>query len=218
MKKSLLLLIAALILIALSFFLDGPVHAFLAVHRFAGLIKLSRAASKYGDWSFLMLACLACLLIANACQNEKWKRLLITMMIVASLAGLTADVIRSATGRARPNSGVAAGWYGVRHGSKWLIVDTRYNSFPSGHTAAAMGLVAPLILLRRRVGWLLLPVAVAVSVSRLVLEAHHFSDVFASTLLAFGVAAWWLRYGAARVPTSFRPPIQLKDNPLSTTA
>jgi len=204
MKKTILYFAVAVILVALSLYLDDPVRNLVFSYRPDWLVKTARWASKYGDWIFLMLGCLPFLVAAIRCGNDNARRLILTMMIVSSLAGLSADIVRAATGRARPNSKIAPGWYGVWHESHWLIIDTRYNSFPSGHTAAAMGLVAPLLLLRRRSGWMLLPLAVVISASRLELDAHHFSDVLASTLLAFGVALWWMRHGHLLLPEKIR--------------
>ena len=195
-KRLVLFLAGSGFLIALSFLLDAPVHNLLFAYRPDWLVAVAKCISKFGGWIGLMMGCGLFLLVAIRRRDEKWRRLLITMMITASLAGLAADGIRAATGRARPNSGVAPGWYGIRNGSRWLIIDSRYNSFPSGHTAAAMGLAAPLLLLRRRSGWLLLTLAVVIAASRLILDAHHFSDVIAGALLAFAVSAWWLKKGA----------------------
>lgn len=211
MKKTALFFVGAAILLALSFLLDKPVHDFVFAHRDGWPLKTSHWVTRYGDWISLMLACVPFLLVAFYYHNEKWKRLLITMMIVSSLAGLSADVIRAATGRTRPNSHaqITPGWYGVKDGSRWVITDSRYSSFPSGHTAAAMGLIAPLFLLRSRFRWLLLPVPVVIAISRLVVNAHHCSDVVAATLLAFAVAAWWLRYGSSFMPDALKPPLPL---------
>lgn len=53
-----------------------------------------------------------------------------------------------------------------------------------------MGLIAPLLLLRRRLGWLLLPVPILIAAARICAGAHHLSDVLAGALLGFAVAAW----------------------------
>jgi membrane-associated phospholipid phosphatase len=193
LKNTKLYLLTTAILIALSFCLDAPVRAFVVSHQIPALHEAARFISKYGAWQWLMTGCALFFGLAAWRGNADLKRLLVTMMIVSSIAGLLADATRNVTGRARPNSGIAPGWYGPRHDGHWLIGDPRYNAFPSGHTAAATGLVAPLLLLRRRPGWLLLPVPVAIAGSRLYLGAHNFSDIVTSALLAFAVAGIWLR-------------------------
>ena len=205
MKKNLFLFLIAICLIAFSFLLDEPIYSFLFAFQPICLIKTAKFFSKYGDWIWLMIGCGFFLVLAIRSQNDTWRRLLITMMILSSLTGLSADLIRAVTGRARPNSGMTPGWYGIRHDSRWLIIDSRYNAFPSGHTAAAFGLVTPLLLLRRRSAWPLLLLAVLIALSRLILRAHHFSDVFTSILLAFGITRWWLISGAMLIPPRFRP-------------
>ncbi|MGP4021271.1 phosphatase PAP2 family protein [Saccharopolyspora sp. 5N708] len=66
---------------------------------------------------------------------------------------------------------------------------TTHNSFPSGHTAAAMGLLfAFLLVLPARTGrWVAIPGAVGVSIiasATMITGWHRFSDVVGSVLLA----------------------------------
>ena len=199
--KRILLIFLAVLLIALSFYFDATVVTFFTVHRVHWLVQVAKWTSRYGDWFCLMLACAVCLWIAHRRRDEDRQRTILTMMIVGSLAGLAADALRVTTGRTRPNSETVQGWFGMKHDSRWLITDNRYKAFPSGHVATAMGLVAPLLLLRRRSGWLLLPLAVAIAASRIILGAHHLSDVIVGTLLAFGTAQWWLCHG----PPALKP-------------
>lgn len=206
MKKTLLFPAAAFFLVLVSFLLDAPVYDFICAHRPHWLVQTAKVASRYGDWLCLMLYCLPFLWWAVHNHKDQQQRLIVTMMIVCTIAGISADVIRFTTGRDRPNAGLVPGWYGIKQGSHWLVFDNRYKAFPSGHTAAAMGLIAPLFLLRRRSAWLFLPGAVAIASSRIILGAHHFSDVIAGTLLAFGISAWWLHCGSRRFPSILRPP------------
>jgi undecaprenyl-diphosphatase len=199
--------VAAVLLIALSFLLDAPVRAFVITHQTPALHEAAALVSRYGAWQWLMLAMVLCLAWAAKKQDKELKRLLITMMIVSSIAGLLADTTRGLTGRTRPNSGIEPGWYGVYHDSHWLIGNSRYNAFPSGHTAASTGLIAPLLLLRRRFRWLLLSVPLIIASSRIYLGAHHPSDVVAGATVGLGVAWIWIRYGASYAPTALRPPL-----------
>lgn len=63
-------------------------------------------------------------------------------------------------------------------------------SFPSGHAAAATAVAATVTLAEPRAGVILLPVAVAVAVSRVTLRVHHLSDVVAGAGLGLTGAIW----------------------------
>ncbi len=162
-----------------------------------------KAVSRYGAWHWLMGAAAAGLAVTWWRGRYDWMRLLVAMMIASSIAGLSADCLRGLTGRTRPNASAPQGWYGVRHDGKWLIGQHAYNSFPSGHTSAAMAFATVLWLVHRKRGALLLLVAAAIAVSRLYLRDHHLSDVVAGTFLGAGtaiVARYYLLAKPARDP------------------
>ncbi len=65
-----------------------------------------------------------------------------------------------------------------------------YNSFPSGHTAAAFATYTALILLTRQplLKWLWFLLAIAVGLSRIYLSQHFFIDVYFGSLIGVLVA------------------------------
>jgi undecaprenyl-diphosphatase len=63
-------------------------------------------------------------------------------------------------------------------------------SFPSGHAAAATAVAVTVALAESAVGVPMLPVALAVSVSRVALRVHHVSDVVAGAALGTTGAVW----------------------------
>ncbi len=109
----------------------------------------------------------------------------------SEIAGLIATIFRVIFGRTRPsNLAVPQGFYGVWHDGHWLIGKYQYSSFPSGHSASAVGLVAALWLVNRRWGAAGVGYALAVLWSRIALNCHHLSDVVASAVLSIVVARW----------------------------
>lgn len=160
-------------------------------HRMLGTI------SRYGDWPQLMVVGGLIFGLAYWRKRRDWMKIIAAAMIASTVAGLITVTIRSTTGRPRPRAEAELGtkWYGPWHWEKGelLIGKSSYNSFPSGHTATAMGFAAVIVYARPLIGLLALLPALAISASRIGLGAHHLSDVTVATLLAFLVA--WLTWG-----------------------
>jgi len=144
--------------------------------------------SRYLAWPWLMLGAGGGLLVAWLRSRRDWVRVLCAMMIAASLAGVSADLLRGMTGRTRPSAQVPQGWYGVRSGSQWLIIKHAYNSFPSGHAAAIVAFGLPLFFWKRSLGILVFCCVAVVGVARVYLGAHHISDVVAGAILGTLIA------------------------------
>jgi membrane-associated phospholipid phosphatase len=156
------------------------------------------AVSRYGDWPWLMLGGGAGILVARRLGSREWQRILVAAMVSSTLAGALANTMRLTTGRARPNAApeVAEGWYGFVHNGRITIGNPKYNSFPSGHTATAVGFAGVLLFARPLPGIFAMVVALAIAVSRVVLGAHHLSDITVAALLAIFIA--WICWREAR--------------------
>ena len=183
--------LVAAALLGVSFFLDDAVLAFMKTHTTPAVLAFGRFGSHYGQWNWLMVPCIVAGIVAWVKRDTEWLRVLCVMVIVSILAGgIGANVLRATTGRTRPNASpsIAQGWYGPRANGQWVVIKSEYNSFPSAHAAASMGLIFPLLLLRKRIGWLLLPVPIMIAAARICVGAHHLSDVVSGALLAIIIA------------------------------
>lgn len=149
---------------------------------------LANAVSRYGDWPELMLLGGAGFLLAKKLGSVKWQRLLLSAMIASTLAGMAVNLSRLTTGRTRPRAEAAQGWYGPHHDGRWLIGKADFNSFPSGHTATAVGFAGVLLLGAPAWGGAAVAVAGVIAFSRLLLGAHHPSDIVTATVIALAVA------------------------------
>lgn len=94
----------------------------------------------------------------------------------AGLALLIAQVIGHLWDRARPYEAHAAA-------VKLFLAPSPDASFPSDHATGAFAIAAAVLLYHRRVGTLLIAVAMAVAVSRVGLGTHYPSDVLAGAVL-----------------------------------
>lgn len=146
------------------------------------------ASSKYGDWPELMLLGGLGFLLARKLRNVRWQRILLAAMIASTLAGMTVNLSRLTTGRTRPRAAAEQGWYGPRHDGKWLIGQADFNSFPSGHTATAVGFAGVILFASPAWGLPAMIVALAVALSRVLLGAHHPSDVVTAAVVSLMIA------------------------------
>jgi len=181
-----------------SFLLDDPVSRWIQDAN-EGHWSHNPAAeflSKFGDWPELMLAGLVGYLLARRFRNVRWQRILISAMIASTLAGMTVNISRLTTGRTRPRAVAEQGWYGPKHGDQWLIGEADFNSFPSGHTATAFGFAGVLLFACADFGLIAVALASAIALSRILLGAHHPSDVVAAALISL-LVAWvvWFQLG-----------------------
>ncbi len=185
---SLAAVIAAL-LVAASFYLDAGAQAWMTAHRDLGMRSFMQAVSRYGDWPEHVGLGLVLVGLAYWRANKRWVRIFTAMIVACALAGAVARVVKISTGRARPSVQTEAGWNGPRF-------SPRYNSFPSGHTAASTAFFATLAFAGWRFGLGLLAIPLLIAFSRMYVAAHHLSDVVCAALIGAAVAyfvARWMR-------------------------
>ena len=127
--KWLLIVLLAVIAIAASFHFDAAVRHWMLEHSNRTAKQVMRNVSRFGDWPEHVAAGLLVVAIAAWRGHKRWVHIGLTMIVACALAGIAARGVKIAAGRARPSVKQELGWHGPRLSSK-------YNSFPSGHTAA----------------------------------------------------------------------------------
>jgi undecaprenyl-diphosphatase len=181
--KWLLLLLLAIGAIVLAFHFDGAVRQWVVHHSNRTARKLMHNVSRYGDWPEHVVAGLLIIALAWWRGSKRWVQIGLTMIVACALAGLVARGVKIAAGRARPSVKQEVGWNGPR-------LSSRYNSFPSGHTAATTAFFGVLLFAHRRLGLAILPIPLLIAASRIYLAAHYFSDVVCAAIL--GLFCAWL--------------------------
>jgi membrane-associated phospholipid phosphatase len=149
-------------------------------HRSGGLVRTAEAISVLGGVTVLLPLRLVAAIVLAA--RQWWLQLAVFTAAVVSSEVLI-GVLKSWTDRPRPPGS---------------LVETTGASFPSGHAIAgavtALALVVAFVPARvERLRYIGLAAAFAavVSMSRMYLAAHWFSDVVAGTLLGVGIALIW---------------------------
>ncbi|WP_395752618.1 phosphatase PAP2 family protein [Prosthecobacter sp.] len=145
--------------------------------------SVARWLSYWGDlagFNVFVFATLTCFAFVR--RSPFFRRLTLAAVMGTVLTGGLVNVIRVTTGRARPGSGLAPGFYGP-------TLSARKQSFPSAHTATSFGACVPLAVAFPPAGVPLLVVSGGVAWSRMQNNCHHPSDVLTSICIAliFGV-------------------------------
>src|SRR4051812_18073471 len=111
------------------------------------------------------------------------------IFLAVLLPVLAGEVIKDVVGRGRPFVGGQANAFNFSH----FAGTEAYASFPSGHATAAVALAFAVGAVWPRARVPMLVYAIAIALSRLVLLAHHPSDVVAGALVGV-IGAMFLRY------------------------
>lgn len=133
---------------------------------------------------------------------DRARRRRLPRLIAAVLSsGLGANLVKLLIGRDRPSAadlsqtdaiGTFAGWLPLAHNG------SLHQSFPSAHTATAVGLALMLSALYPRGRWLFAALAVSVGAQRVLGSAHFLSDVMTGAAVGWFLAFAFVRSGSTR--------------------
>lgn len=116
------------------------------------------------------------------------------VLAAVAVAGLITSLAKSAVGRGRPFVGGAADAFLFSP----FAHDVRFESFPSGHSTAAFAVAFAVGAVWPRLCVAMWSFAVAIAASRVVLLAHHPSDVLGGALVGICGAALVRNWFAVR--------------------
>ena len=180
-------IVIAAIIIAISFYFDDFVREFIARHQDRTVRGFMENVSRFGDWPEHFALGLVLAGVAWWRGNKKWTRILVSMLIALSIAGLAGRAIKISTGRARPSVKAEQTWNGPRLSSK-------YHAFPSGHVVASTAFFAVLVFANSRIGLGCLAIPILIGFSRIYGGAHYLSDVVCAAVLGILCALLVLRF------------------------
>jgi membrane-associated phospholipid phosphatase len=186
------------LIIALMYWLDAAEIRLMPPRGTASLWPF-RVLTDFGKSAYVLWALaglLFAVLVISAAARGTLRSLLLGLgtrlqfiflaVLVPVLAG---EVLKIAVGRGRPFVGgdASAFHFSHFHGSE------AYQSLPSGHAITAFALAFAVSALWPRLRYLMLLYALVIAATRLVLLAHHPSDVVAGALVGV-VGAMFVRY------------------------
>jgi undecaprenyl-diphosphatase len=164
------LIVLAVIALVAAFLLDQATAYWIGAHSPPELKRVMRMVSRVGDWPAHMIAGAIGLAVAFTVGSKVWMRIFLAMLIALALAGLSTRAMKITSGRARPSVKTEARWNGPQLSSK-------YQAFPSGHTASSTAFFVALFLARKKLGAPLLLIPILIAVSRMIIGVHYLSDV-----------------------------------------
>ena len=175
---------------ALAWPFDTPVDAALDASKNPSLHEVAWWCSKLGEGWVPVAAGIPVVIIFAFLRRPRMVADTLFVVFTCSLTGLAVLIPKILFGRTRPLADVPQGFYGVWHAGHWIIGKAQFSSFPSGHSATAVGLAAAVWLVNRGWGAVAVVYALAVMWSRIALQCHHLTDVVASTFLSIPIALW----------------------------
>ena len=154
----------------------------------SGIKMITDTAETFGvTWWLLISQCVSFLAVAFWRGNKRWMRILAAMILAFALAGTVSRVIKISTGRARPDVKTETRWNAFKTSS-------RYNAFPSGHTATSAAFFATLVLATRWIATASLIIPLLIGFSRMYVGAHHLSDVVGALIVGLVTAFLMVRW------------------------
>ncbi len=135
------------------------------------LVQFSDIGDRLAKGESLVILSLVLLAVGYGFKHPQWKDAGRQSLIAHGLVALSANILKHVIGRARPKFMHAGNLeFSPAGGSGW-------DSFPSGHAAAAFAVATVLAIKFPRARWPILAAAVAIAVSRILRGAHYLTDV-----------------------------------------
>ena len=190
----------AVVIVALMFMLDARVIQLMPPRGTASLWPV-RIVSDFGKSEYVLWALLAALAITALTLPRLrgrprailigWGDRLLFLFCAVAVPVLAGDILKGVIGRGRPFVGGHANPFNYSHFA-WTEA---YASFPSGHAMTSAALAFGIASLWPRLRWWMAGYVIVILATRLVLLAHHPSDVVAGALVgvvgAMAVRHWF---------------------------
>lgn len=170
-KNNLIIFIAGIALVLISFFLDKKAFAFIDAIKNPAFDYFLGSVTHFGS-IFTVLIVMTTLFMWGGRKRE-WIPVLWSSFLVS---GALCVLLKFLTARARPFDAAVAGFFGILN-----------YSFPSLHAAASFTAVEVLGREFPRFKWFWIIFAFIVAFSRIYLKVHYLSDVVFGALIGYSV-------------------------------
>jgi membrane-associated phospholipid phosphatase len=193
-----IMVVAAVVIMALMFELDAYEIALMPPRGTAWLWPV-RSITAFGKADYVLWTLFAVLVVLAlvAPKLRGMSRSLLSsfgtriqyIFLSVLLAVLVGEILKGIIGRGRPFVGGTADVFNFSH----FAWSEAYASFPSGHATTSVALAFAVTAVWPRLRWAMLAYAIVIIATRLLLLAHHPSDVLGGALTGV-IGAMAMRY------------------------
>ena len=148
--------------------------------------SLFETLTHFGDSLYFFIPSILIWLVIKIIQNKN--KIILTISDISLfiffnilLSGIAVQIFKHILGRPRPP---------LFHSNNLSTIDifnfdSRWHSFPSGHTATIFAFIFCLIFLFPKIKNILITIAVVIASTRVIVGAHYVSDIFGGALVAY---------------------------------
>ncbi len=162
------------------------------------------AVTDFGKALWYLLPCglltIVCGFLARgktiSCKTRKWSGYIGTRALfvfgTVAFSGIVANIIKLSLGRARPILWLREGIFGF---DPLTISGYMWHGMPSGHTTTVFTLAFGLSAIYPRLRYLWFSLAIFLAASRVMINMHYLSDIFAGIAVAWISVRFFMDYG-----------------------
>ena len=199
MTKNLWSITVALLLVIITIcylYIDLPLSEYFYALKETQFVTFASILTIFGEGVYYIVPSLM-LFIFFRKRNPYYAQISLFILTTTSISGILVNLIKPIFGRFRPEMFFTENLYGFN----WFEIAFTMNSFPSGHSATALGawLAFALIFPKYRIPLLLIGIMIAST--RIIVTAHYLSDVIAGS--ALGIAVTIIYYHRVYVKKQF---------------
>lgn len=181
-------LLALFVIVSYSY-LDLPIALYFHNLQDSPLVWIASILTYFGEGVYYIVPSLILFVIFHK-RNHYYAQVSLFILATTSISGILVNLVKPIFGRFRPNMYFAENLYGYN----WFEFSYSMNSFPSGHSATALGAWLAFAMIFPKYRIFLLIIGIIIASTRIIVTAHFLSDVIAGSAVGIGVTLIYYHY------------------------
>jgi membrane-associated phospholipid phosphatase len=153
-------------------YLDVRIAEYFHTLQHTPLVALASILTQLGEGVYYIVPSLLLYLFFRK-RNTQYKKISLFILATTASSGILVNILKAIFGRFRPKMYFSEHLYGF----DWLHTSSSMVSFPSGHSATAMGAWLAFSLIIPKYRLLFLTIGVLITSTRMIVTAHYLSDI-----------------------------------------